>query len=133
MPPKRTRRVHFSAAVPSQNTHSAPHIKTNPRLALSTTTPHLAQQDPRVRAEIIITEISAECTKLLGMNHETAIMLRKEEEEKAKLEAHMQYLIYCLQAAEQRAWRLEARVNTLEVEVASRNAENSPTDQTAPP
>ncbi|KAI2670185.1 hypothetical protein LCP963914a_9876 [Penicillium roqueforti] len=48
-------------------------------------------------------------------------MLRKEGEEKAKLETQMQYLIYCLQAAEQRALGLEERVNALEVEVASRN------------
>jgi hypothetical protein len=43
----------------------------------------------------------------------------------------MQYLVYCLQAAKQRAWRLEERVNTLEIEVASRNADRTPQAQTA--
>jgi hypothetical protein len=34
-------------------------------------------------------------------------MLQKGKEEKAELEAQMQYQSYCLQAAEQRAWGLE--------------------------
>lgn len=129
MPPKRTNSVHFSAAVPPPYNRSAPSIQNTSRLPWGATSPHSAQQsvkNARTRAEIIINEISTECTKLLGMNY-------KEKEEKAELEAHMQYLICCLQAAEQRAWRLEERVNTLEVEVASRNVETPPTDQTAPP
>ncbi|KAJ5033080.1 hypothetical protein NUH16_003210 [Penicillium rubens] len=136
MPPNRTKRVQLSAAVPTSNTRSAPFTESNRRFPWSMTNPHSAQQgvrDARWRAEMIINEISAECTKLLGTNHNTRIMLQKEGEEKAKLETQMQYLIYCLQAAEQRAWRLEERVNTLEVEVASRNVETPPTDQTAPP
>ncbi|KAJ5642599.1 hypothetical protein N7490_006599 [Penicillium lividum] len=140
MPPNRTKRmkrVHLSAAVPPPNICSVPFTESNRRLPWSNTNPYSAQQSvqgmqgARRRAEMIITEISAECTKLLGTNHNTRIMLRKEEEEKAKLETQMQYLVYCLQAAEQRAWRLEERVNTLEVEVASRNAERTPQDPTA--
>jgi hypothetical protein len=34
----------------------------------------------------------------------------------------MRYQERCIQAAEKRAWRLEERVNQLEVELASRNA-----------
>ncbi|KAJ5544121.1 hypothetical protein N7494_005400 [Penicillium frequentans] len=142
MPPHRTKRtmqVHSSAAVPPPNIRSVPFTETNQRLPWSHKYPYSAQQgvqgvqDARKRVEMIITEISAECTKLLGTHHNTRILLRKEEEEKAKLETQMQYLVYCLQAAEQRAWRLEERVNTLEVEVASRNAERSPRDPTTVP
>ncbi|KAF3003407.1 hypothetical protein E8E15_001242 [Penicillium rubens] len=140
MPPHRTKRtmqVHSSAAVPPPNIRSIPFTETNQRLPWSNAYPYSAQQGVqgvqggRKRAEMIITEISAECTKLLGINQNTRIVLRKEEEEKAKLETQMQYLISCLQAAEQRAWRLEERVNSLEVEVASRNAERSPQGHTA--
>ena len=56
-------------------------------------------------------------------------MLQKGKEEKAELEAQMQYQSYCLQAAEQRAWGLEELVNKLQVELASRNAEAPSTDQ----
>ncbi|KAJ5799019.1 uncharacterized protein N7503_006524 [Penicillium pulvis] len=114
---KRTKQVHLSAAVPPPNIRSVPFAESKRRLPGRNTYPYFAQQGvqgmqgARRRAEMIITEISAECTKLLGTNHNTRIMLQKEEEEKAELETQ----------------------NTLEVEVASRNVGRTPKDPRALP
>ena len=81
------------------------------------------------RVKIIITQIYAEYTKLLVMHYKMSAMLQKGKDERAELETQMEYQNYCLKAAEQRAWGLEELVNKLEVKLASRNAETSPTDQ----
>jgi hypothetical protein len=81
------------------------------------------------RVKIIITQVYAEYTKLLVMYYKMSDMLQKGKDERAELETQMEYQSYCLQAAEQRAWGLEALVNKLEVELASRNAETPPTAQ----
>lgn len=48
--------------------------------------------------------------------------IQKKKDEQTRLEAYIRYQDRCLQAAEKRAWRLEERVNQLEVELVSRNA-----------
>ena len=133
MPPQRTKSVRFSTAVPSPYARPVPPTNNHSKLPWGTTHPHLAQQgmqqDPMERVKIIITQIYAEYTKLLVMHYKMSAMLQKGKDERAELETQMEYQNYCLKAAEQRAWGLEELVNKLEVKLASRNAETSPTDQ----
>ena len=132
MPPQRTKTVRFSTAVPSPNAHPVPPTNNHSALPWGTRIPHFAQQGMKhasARTEILLTQIHAECNELLRSSYKMKAMLQKGKEEKAELEAQMQYQNYCLQAAEQRAWGLEELVNKLEVELASQKAETPSTDQ----
>lgn len=139
MLPQRTENVRVSAAI-QPNTLSAPTTNHHPQLSWEPKIPHPANkgmQRVNSRQEEIITQIYAEYSMLSHTNHELLIMnhemrddIQKRKDEQTRLEAQIIYQERCLQAAEKRAWRLEERVNQLEVELASRRTGTLSTDPT---
>lgn len=116
---------HIPTAAPPYNAH--PFLPTNkPGPQRGATRPHPAQlgaQSADARVENILSQIQAEYMKLLDMHHKTLDKLQRKEFEKAELEGQMDYKSVCLQAAQERAWHFETRVSNLEVQLASREAD----------
>ena len=80
MPAQNTRTASFSIAVSPQNTRSVPPANNHPKLAWETTNPHSTEQGAQhanSQAENIMSQIYAECTRLLIMNHELLATNRK--------------------------------------------------------
>ena len=130
MSSRRTNTKRFPTAVASPYAH--PFLPTNKHgPQRGTTRSHPAQlgaQSADGRVEKILSQIQAEYMKLLDMHHEMLDRLRREKYEKAELQRQMDYQSDCLQAAEQRAWHFEERVNKLEVQLASREADQGRQD-----
>lgn len=139
MLPQRTEDVRISTAI-QPNALAARTVYHHPQMSWEPTIHHSANkgmQRVNSRHEKIIAQIYAEYSKLSNENHQLLIMnhemrddIQKKKDEQTRLEAHIRYQDRFLQAAEKRAWRLEERVNQLEVELASRDAGALSTDPT---